>query len=268
MRLAASNLAWPRERMLDAFRLLRRSGFEGIEIAPTKVWPEWRDATPSAGSLFARRLLDEGFVVPALQAVLHGVEDVRLFGSRPERTAFVEHLVRVADLAAALNAPVMIVGAPSTRRTGCLSDEKAWDIAVTELVRVVLECAIRGVVPCLEPVPRHLGCDFVTSSTDAIALVQAVPGLGLHLDAAALWLSGEDAPAVLAGCAGRLLHFHASQPDLASFDTSKVDHESNGRVLWMAGYQGWVSLEMCEQPSMTAFEHALGVVRQSYGEPR
>ena len=51
MRVAVSNIAWPAELDAEAYALLAGMGVEGIEIAPTRVWPGWSGI--SAGSIGA-----------------------------------------------------------------------------------------------------------------------------------------------------------------------------------------------------------------------
>ena len=125
-----------------------------------------------------------------------------------------------------------------------------------------------GVRLCIEPNPEEYGCDFVTRSREALELVEAVdsPGFGLHLDAAALHLSGESPGEALPPAASRLRHFHASEPWLASFAEPEVDHAAMARSLAAVGYRGWVSIEM--RPTETALDSVAEAVRRvsrSYG---
>jgi len=50
MKLAVSNIAWPREQDAAVADLLREHGVRGIEVAPTKVWPtNWTFLTLTTG---------------------------------------------------------------------------------------------------------------------------------------------------------------------------------------------------------------------------
>ena len=113
--LAASNIAWLPEEDAEAFALLRMYGLSGVEVAPTVLWPDWKGATPAAAGAYRARLDDEGFACPALQSALYGV-DAALFGTEAERRRFRDHLRRVAELAHALGARVVVLGAPDHRR--------------------------------------------------------------------------------------------------------------------------------------------------------
>src|SRR5262245_24016023 len=100
MRAAFSNIGWARHDDEPVFAKLRAARVSGIGVAPTKVWPDWNGASESAARAYARFLGDLGFAVPAMQAVLFGKPELRLFDTAPAaRRAFEEHFRSVADLA-------------------------------------------------------------------------------------------------------------------------------------------------------------------------
>ena len=111
MRYAFSNIAWKPHDDPNVLSLLKERGIGGIEVAPTRVWPDWEGATPTAARRYGRRLRSLGFEVPALQAVLFGKPDAQLFDGG-NATAFVSHLTYVAELAEA-------AGACFPKRTSC-----------------------------------------------------------------------------------------------------------------------------------------------------
>ena len=245
MRLAVSNIAWQPPDDPAILPLLRDRGVTGIEVAPTKLWPDWQGATPAAAAAYRERLADQGFAVPALQAILFGKPDCTLFDPAGSHR-LLEHMALVAGLAASLGAPVQVLGAPGNRRRGALAMPEAIKIAAEVLRRAGDVCAAHGTCLCIEPNPPQFGCDFVTTSAEGAALVRAVaaPGLGLHLDAAGMLLAGEDGAAAIAAHVGLLRHFHASEPDLGGFAAPRVDHRRLGAALAAGGYRGWVSIEM------------------------
>ena len=245
-RLAVSNIAWPAEHDPVAYEILRNAGVRGLEVAPTRIWPGWEGATPNAARELRRLLEGQGLFVPALQSVTYGLPDLQLFGSRGSRQDLVDHLERVADLAAELGARVLVFGAPKTRARGAIAPARAGELAVETFSEIGRRCAARGVVLGLEPNPTEYGCDFVTRSPEALALIEAVdsPGFGLHLDAAGLHLVGERPVEALAAAAGGLRHFHASEPYLETFADPVVDHRAMAGALADIGYEGWISIEM------------------------
>src|SRR5262245_4201808 len=151
-RFAFSNIAWRPHDDPPILALLRAHGVTGIEVAPTMVWPAWETMTPTVAAGYRRFLSDEGFEVPALQALLYGCPQARLFDER-DGAALLEHLARVAQIAEALGAHVAVLGAPSQRDRG----DRSWTEALAEAVPVLRRAAQlffdRGSCLCIEPNP-------------------------------------------------------------------------------------------------------------------
>lgn len=247
MKYAFSNIAWPQVEETLVLSMLARNGITGIEIAPTKLWPEWDGATPLAARRCAGRLLDDGFVIPALQAVLFGRPDAQLFGSRGP-SAFIDHLTRVADLAHAFRAPVVVLGAPRQRDRGSLSHPDAMDAAAVVFRTLAERYRERDTCLCIEPNPQRYNCNFVFNVTQGRELVQRVahPGFGLHLDAAAMHLEGDELATHWPDVGSIARHYHISEPDLGDFRHPEVPHATNLAFLETAGFEGWCSVEMRE----------------------
>ena len=172
-------------------------------------------------------------------------------------------------LAAGVGAQTVVVGAPTNRLRGVLSEDEATDTAVPLLRRVAVVAAELGVALCVEPIPASYGADFVRTTAEAVSLVQAVdhPGFGLHLDAAELSTNGvTDDEVIKAARSAR--HFHASEVDLAPLGSGTIDHARLGRLLRRAEYDGWVSVEMKRiEPDAQSerLERAISLSRVAYG---
>lgn len=245
-RLAVSNIAWPASLDEEAFSLLRGLGISAVEIAPTRIWPDWNDATLDNAGELRDRLSRRGFTIPSMQAILFGKPDCKLFGTSSEREALKEHLDRCAALAVALGATSLVFGAPKNRDRGSLTPDQAFDSAAAFFRGASPSFAERGVYLCLEANPPQYACNFASDSHVAASLVRAVdsPGFRLHLDTACMTLAGEDLTASITAHADLLQHFHASEPDLGSFERPTIDHLGVNGHLRNIGYRGWVSLEM------------------------
>ena len=64
-----------------------------------------------------------------------------------------------------------------------------------------------------------------------------------------------------------LAHFHAAQPELASFAEPASNHADAAAALTAAGYDGWIAIEMREQPDdpLGATATAVRAVQRLYG---
>ena len=91
MRLSVSNIGWGSAPDDPAvLELLRDRGVEGIDVAPTRLWPGWEGASLASAEAWRAKLEDAGFVVPAAQSLLYQRPELTLFGDEAGRRALVE----------------------------------------------------------------------------------------------------------------------------------------------------------------------------------
>ena len=269
MKLAVSNIAWSAYEHAEILAALPGLGMEGVEIAPTMLWPGWEGATPAAARIARTQLADAGLAIPALQSILFAQPDLHVFGDDASRTALRAHIARVAALAAALGAGVMVFGSPRNRLRGDLAPEAAMAQAIKLFRDLGAICHNAGTTLGIEANPEQYGGDFLLRWTDAADLVARVdhPGIVLHLDTACTALAGDDPVAAATACASRVRHFHVSAPHLAPVDeTSAIAHPAIADALRHGGYTGWVSIEMrrTDMPLAT-IRNAAEHVRRCYG---
>ncbi len=275
MKLAISNIAWPAAEDAAVAELLDEFGVTAVEVAPTRVWPEPLDAPDSELVAFRARWADRGISICSLQALLFGRPELALFATEETRAATLAHLRGMARLGGLLGAGPLVFGAPSNRRRAELEPARAMDIAERFFRAAGEAAAEHGTQLCIEPNPPAYGCDFVTNAQEGLELVRRVahPGFGLHLDAAALTLAGEDVERSVLMCRTELCHFHASEARLAPLSEPLesergVDHVAMARALRAAGYRGVVALEMREtesRPAIHQVRRALRALTAYYG---
>jgi sugar phosphate isomerase/epimerase len=269
LKLAVSNIAWPVAADAEALAIFERLGIDAIEIAPTRIWPDWKEASPQAADTVAAKWQSNGLRVAALQAILFGKPEYKLLGTEYEREALSNHLRFCAELAAALGARSLVFGAPKNRELNGLSPEMAFGMARECFAAVGPDFARLDVCLCLEANPPQYGCQFMTDSSEAARMVRAVdsPGVRLHLDTACMYLAGEDIPTAIRNSFDILSHFHVSEPFLGSMDSPVIDHALAAGTLGELKYSGSVSLEMREAPEpIAALDRAVGFLVNTYGK--
>lgn len=268
MRLSVSNIAWLPEEDEDVFGGLLSEGIDALEIAPTRFWSDPTLADLGAAARLARRHARLGLEILSFQSLLFARPELRLFGSAADRAQMLDYLVRIADLAHAMEVRRMVLGSPKNRFVPeSMSTSESMDIAVEFFGVLGAECADRGSVLCIEPNPTDYGCNFVTTSSDGIALVDAVAseGFGLHLDVAGLVMAGEDPAVAVHAADTRVRHVHASAPWLAELEDRTVDHRTFGAALTATGYAGVVAIEMRAGEAGSNRNRVLDAVRLARG---
>lgn len=269
MKLTISNIAWePREDEAIG-RLMQQYGVTGVEIAPTKIWPQPLDATREEISAYARWWQSRGVEVSSMQALLFGRPDLTIFETAETRQKTLEYLTGIIQLGGQLGAQALVFGSPKNRLIGNRDRIQAEEIAVEFFRRVGQEAAKHGTVFCIEPNPQAYGCDFITTSAEGRDLVAKVDqhGFGLHLDAAGMTMSLEDITSELAKSVSTLCHFHVSEPNLQPIGAGGVEHALFSRVLKANNYRRWISVEMRAaggEENVAHIEKALRIVVEFY----
>ncbi|MDD3182580.1 MAG: TIM barrel protein [Alphaproteobacteria bacterium] len=264
LKLAVSNIAWDTTNEAMLFPLLRDLGVGGIEIAPTKLWPQWDAFSPSVIRAYAHKLKAEGFSIPALQAILFGKPELQLFqpDTHPD---FWAHIQRVIACANELQAKVLVLGAPKNRRRGELGYETALTMATDFFGKAAELCVANDVCLGIEANPSDYSCDFATNLADAAALVNKVsnPGFRLHLDIGAIALNGGNVGEVIAK-ADPFVHCHASEPQLAPLVGNTANHDQAASALAARRYDGWISIEMKEPDSTDLLLSSIAFAARTY----
>ena len=270
MKLCASNIAWNASEDELALAALRREGVCHVEIAPTRMWPEWEGASASAAAAARPRLEELGFRVGAMQSLLFAKPHMSLFTRDPaQRLEMMDHFRLLADIAGELGAKALVFGSPKQRRREQMSTTDAYGIAVDVFGQVAEICAARDTFVALEANPVDYGCDFVSSAFEAATLVGCIAhsGMKLHLDTACMQLAG-DTPALLVQRYADILgHVHVSAPYLQPvFSEVSAPHAALAQALRDAKYDGLVSLEMRRHDeALPAFERSVAFLRSHYG---
>jgi D-psicose/D-tagatose/L-ribulose 3-epimerase len=273
VRLAVSNIAWDPSEDSAIAELLNREGAGGIEIAPTKWRERPLDASPADVASYRRTWEDRGLPIVSIQSLLFGRPELQLFGDERRRAELLDYLRRVIALSADLGARALVFGSPRNRVRGSLPMADALGIARDFLRALGDHARDHGVVFCVEANPPAYGCDFITTTAEAVELCRAVdhPAVRLNADLGGMTISNEDVRASVAGAESFIGHFHASEPNLVELGAI-ADHRAAAEALGAINYDGWVSIEMRANErgananeSVVAVERAVRRAKEAYG---
>lgn len=266
MKLAISNIAWEIHDDPKTLTTLRENKVLGIEVAPTKVWPEWKGANLKNAQTYKNQLADEGFEIPAMQAILFGKPELQLF-DKNTHVSFLDHIKLVSDLAAGLGAKVLVFGSPKNRKRGQLTTATSLDIAAEFFRKAGEICYKNQCCIGIEHNPVEYGCDFITNVADARQLVDRVdhPGFQLHIDAAGLHMCGGEISELIK-TSTPFVHYHISEPMLEPITGGVVDHKSAFHALKEINYANWYSIEMKQPETPKLVYESILQVLSSYSD--
>ncbi len=267
MKLSVSNIAWEPDELDDHLQLIKRCGCHGVEIAPGLIWEEPVTSTAKERKQFKKRIESFGLKVVGLHALLFTRPDLELFGPPESRGKLGEYLNELFALCHDLGGKTLIFGSPKNRNRHGKDIKECMRIAKDFFAGLAPAAKKSEVILCLEPLSVQES-DFLTTSEQGAALIEAIghPHIGLHLDAKAMFESGEDFKQVFSELGPLVRHFHVGDSGLTPPGSKGFDHRIPGRVLRDTGYKNYVSIEMRRGfgPSRDVIEKSIDYIKDCY----
>ena len=244
IKLAISNIAWSPENSRIVYEYMKATGFHGLEIAPTILFPDKPYEKKAEAKEYAE-WLNQAYKlrICSMQSIWFGHNE-KIFGSEEERNTLTEYTRRAIDFAEVINAGNLVFGCPKNR---CIRDETDYDIAV-KFFRELGDYAVKhNTVLSMEANPVIYGTNFINRTLDAIQLIEEVDseGFKLNLDFGTITYNGESMEELIPYL-GLINHVHISEPKLKTIERRK-DHEVLMNLLRGIEYDGYVSIEMGKQ---------------------
>ncbi len=267
MKLAVSNIAWEHAQFTEHLALIRALGCDGVELAPSCIWPEPVDVEAGERSRIARLIRSHDLELTGFHALLYTRPDLQLFKDRAGLRATTAYLRGLVRLCADMGGSLLVFGSPKNRVMYGRSESECFAWAADAFARAAHEGERAGVTICIEPLgPTET--QFIRSSEEGMRLVRLVnhPRFALHLDAKAMVGAGEAIDAVCALYGDHIRHFHVGDPGLAPPGSTGVDHRPFGAALRRIGYRRYISIEMRRGfgPSREVIRTSIEYVRRCY----
>jgi len=265
MRLSISNIAWdPSEDEVIA-TMLGRLGVDAIDIAPGKYFPDQAAATSQEISAVRAIWSQRGFDIVGMQALLFGLPSLNIFGPADDRAALLKHLTHTCRIAAGLGVTRLVFGSPKNRDCSGLEPSRATALALHFFASLGDIALHEGVTICLEANPPSYGCNFITTTGDAIAIIKEInhPAIKLQLDTGTVLINGEDFTQLVSTLSQHpdlIGHIHISEPKLIPPGDGSSALSGLLDVLYKALPETLATIEMLattEEPHSFSIERAI-----------
>jgi D-psicose/D-tagatose/L-ribulose 3-epimerase len=257
--LGVSSLAWNPSEDRDIAGLLQSRGVSYIDLVPTKYFG-WEDASAVQKAFQIRGDWAEfGINIRGMQSLLFGAGPLNIL--HPEDWPnLIEHFERVFSVASALGANRLVFGSPNNRKRGSLDSVKAESIAAEFLGNLADQARDHACLVLLEPNPLEYGCDFVTTTSEAISLVRKVghPNLRAQLDLGTCFYNNEQADDILQTSATSIGYIH-----LATKKLQPLQDDPNPQITKLLSVlpKGQpISIEMMGGDEMSNIGHVQGAL--------
>lgn len=261
MKLAISNIAWSAEQDEMMYEKMAELGFTGLEIAPTRIFPE----QPYDHLEEAARWREElhrryGFEIPSMQSIWYGRKE-SIFGTSEEREALRVYTYRAINFSATIGCRNLVFGCPKNR---CVPEGTNPDTAIS-FFREIAEYAVsKNVVIGIEANPPIYHTNYINTTRQALELIEKVasPGFRLNLDVGTMLYNQEMVPD-LSGKVRYISHVHMSEPMLAPIEHHKL-HCELMKHLSAEKYDGFVSIEMGRDVSEKSIFTIMNYVKNGF----
>lgn len=244
MQISISNIAWDEEDDAQMYSYLEKLGFDGIEIAPTRIWKENPYDHLKEAQEYRQMLWEKYHLkISSMQSIWFGRTE-RIFGTQEERKELIEYTKKALEFANMLGCENLVFGCPRNRNVfeGCDVD---IDVVASDFFGQLAECAEKNhTVLAMEANPPIYNTNYMNTTIQAYELVKQINhrGFKLNYDLGTV-IHNQESLTDIACFAKEINHAHISEPGLKPINIGEMQ-KALCIQLNEKGYERFVSLEM------------------------
>jgi len=253
MKLSISNIAWDEQYDGIMYHALRQNGFEGLEIAPTRIIPNRPYCHLEDAKKWQFELKETyGLSVASIQSIWYGRTE-KLFGTKEEREILLNYTKEAIDFASIMKCNNIVFGCPKNRVVPKGGDET---IAVPFFRELSDYACLKETVLSLEANPLIYDTNYINTTRQAIEFVRMInmANFRVNLDVGTM-IENNETVDVLRGNIGLINHVHISEPKLRLIKRRQLHYELS-EILKAEGYKGYISIEMGQQKDIALVQDA------------
>ena len=271
MKLAISNIAWTAEQDRDMYAKLQQYGFDGLEIAPTRIFPDKPYEHNEEAADFVEQLKKNyGLSIPSMQSIWFGQTD-NIFAGEEARQRLLDYTKQAILFAEAIQCNNLVFGCPRNRNIPETQTKAEYLAYYETAVNFFSELAVfsqqHNTVLAMEANPPIYNTNFINGTNDALDIVRTVnhPGFAINLDIGTMIHNEEDTKSIdLEHILPYVNHIHISEPGLKPLERRKL-HQEVRDVLQDFDYQKYVSIEMGKQNDASIVDGCIQYILQLFG---
>ncbi len=241
MNFAISNIAWNPNENQDVYILMQKYWFTGLEVAPKKVFHDFRQVSSKWRDEFLENLAYFHISPIAMQSLLFGEEWLLLF-QQEGRGRLLSYLWELIAFWAPMGIRSFVFWSPKNRIYENMTYQEACDIAIGFFRDLGAICEQYDVCVCIEPNPIIYWWNFLTWTEETMNFVKDIDhkNIKIHLDLGTI-IYNEENINIISEAMGLFTHFHISEPGLDVIQKRDIHKQ----LKWLlTGFSGFVSIEM------------------------
>ena len=263
MKLSVSNIAWPAEHDEEMYRFLSDNGFFGLEIAPTRIFPNDPYDKLVEAEAFSKRMAEAyGISVSSMQSIWYGVAE-SIFDNDVNRQKLVDYTKKAVDFAKALNCRNLVFGCPRNRAVPPdTALDKYLPIAYDFFDKIGSYAADNGTSISIEPNPPIYNTNFINKTAEAFDICKKLnnPGIKVNIDLGTM-IHNTESIEILKDNIDLINHIHISEPYLAPIE-KRMLHRELSNELRNLKYSKYLSIEMGNPNNIDLVKDAVLYVKE------
>lgn len=249
MKFSISNIAWSADHDAEMYQFLKDVGFQGLEIAPTRIFPEKPYEHISEAKDWAVVLKSNyGLEIPSMQSIWYGHQE-KIFGTKEERQILIDYTKKAVDFAEAIGCHNLVFGNPRNRDTEDVAGNYPTAI---DFFREIGDYALEhNAIIAIEANPVIYNTHFLNTTEQAVEMAykSGSDGVKVNVDLGTIIYNVEDVN-YLKQIPEYINHVHISEPGL-NLIGHRPDHRLLFDLLKSMKYNRFVSIEMGNKGGLT-----------------
>lgn len=262
MKLSVSNIAWTDWQDGSIYREMKKYGYSGLEIAPTRWFPKAPyDHVKQAQEIYRQLKQEYALHISSMQSIWYGRSE-NIWGTSEERKILEKYTEKAIGFAASIECRNLVFGCPKNRNRV----EKTDEAEIISWFRKLGHYAdVYHVILAIEANPPIYRTNYINRTREAVNLIRRLEcaGIGLNLDIGTMIENGEGLDD-LEEAWSYICHVHISEPLLKPIERRSL-HKELAAALREHDYSGYVSIEMGKQDNLQVLEETMGYVAEVFG---
>lgn len=262
MKLSISNIGWKAENDLKVYEIMKKYGYSGLEIAPTRIFPNKPYDQNEKAKIWSKEIKQKyALDISSMQSIWYGCQEC-VFGTEEERMFLQEYTKKAIDFAAVIKCKNLVFGCPRNRN---IFKDEDYKIGVS-FFRELGDYAFKmGTVIGLEANPIIYHTNFINDTKSALEFIKVVNSKGflLNLDIGTM-IQNEEKPEELVDNVRYINHVHISEPNLKPLKERAL-HKKIKAILSEERYNGFISIEMGNIDELSILEDKISYIKDIFG---
>mgnify|MGYP005789286023 CR=1 FL=1 len=263
MQLSISNIAWENEYNEEMYKFMSENDYQGLEIAPTKLWnlPVYNNL--QRASDYKTYLLKKyNIKISSIQSIWFARKE-NIFSSLEEKAILLDYTKSAILFAEACNCKNLVFGCPKNRKMMSNSTESQVIDFFKELGDFSFS---HNTVLSLEANPKIYGTNFINTTYEAFDFVKKVNSKGFKINFDfGTFLYNHENMEEMENNIHLIHHIHISEPNLEAI-IEHEEHEELKYLLRRNKYTGYISIEMRDIHNIFEVKKIMKYIKNVFGE--